>query len=187
MTDMFPETRVDPTEDSNQRFTTPETLKWCMETAGVSRIDEDVAACQEAHAAPRWFGWHDYGFNEEGLIVERKFFVDGLGVQWRGVCWLNPPWDNIEPWIQKAWLEVTEPGRANVVLALLPQGRTHRPWWSKYVEPVRDGRGQSATTRLDVYFPPFRPHYGHPGNPRGVGVAEPNFGSVLLVFRRLTP
>ena len=70
------------------------------------------------------------------------------------------------------------------IIALLPQGRCHRPWWQDFVEPYRDGRGSARWVNVQTFYPPERFTYGHPGNAAAKGVPEPNFGSVNLVWRR---
>jgi DNA N-6-adenine-methyltransferase Dam len=152
-------------EDENQRFTTDEADAWLRRVAGVTAWDLDAAACHESHRASRYFT------------------SGGLELAWdapRVFC--NPPWDNIEPWVFKAWREVGP--HADVVGMLLPL-RTHRPWWQVLVEPFRDGRRrQGDDVGLEVHHPPTRFAYGAPGNVRAIGVGEPNFQTVGLVFRR---
>ena len=157
-------------EDENHRFTTPEAAAWCRGKAGVTDYDLDVAACAESHLAPVW-----YGRTENGLVSP-----------WFGDVFCNPPWDDIGPWVLcawKAWREVVSPTLISISM-LLPGNRTHRDWWQQLVEQHRDGRcDPHHPARLSAHFAPKRFAYGHPGNPRAVGVAEPNFTSVLLVWR----
>lgn len=150
------------TVDENRRYTTRETMITCMRLARVDAWDFDVAAEEGCHWASRWFG------------VEQ----DGLAQEWRGRVWCNPPFDNIQPWVEKAHLEGHT--RASVVAMLLPCNRTEQVWWQKLVEPVRD-RHDSI---LRTHFLPGRVKFGLPGNPDAVGVGSPPFGCVLLVWRR---
>ena len=56
---------------------------------------------------------------------------DGLRGKWRvGAVWLNPPYSNIGPWLEKAYLESR---RGAVVVALVPC-TPDRKWWAEYVE-----------------------------------------------------
>jgi hypothetical protein len=61
---------------------------------------------------------------------------------------------------------------------LLPSNRTEQPWWQNQVERWRDGKGMLGG--LSVHFLPGRTVYGCPGNPEGVGMGSPPFGSVAL-------
>jgi hypothetical protein len=172
--DLFPEVAPhNGSTDENQRFTIPRALDWCRRVVGVTEYDLDVAACDEAHHAPNFYDGRARG--------------SGLLLPWYGDVFCNPPWDDIGPWVMrafKAWREpVFEALTLLTVSMLLPGNRTHRDWWRDLVEPNRDGRGDRANPTLDVHFAPERFPYGGPGNPKGIGVGEPNFTSVLLVWR----
>lgn len=155
-------------EDENARFTLDDIFEWAKKRADVEKFQLDVAACEEAHRAERWYSKEQ----------------DGLSLQWWGNVWCNPPWSDIEPWVVKAWLETMSSSAVLSVAMLLPGDRRHRPWWQRHVEPYRDRRQMRAGVALETHDPPTRPAYGHPGNPRGIGCAEPNFTSVLLVWKR---
>ena len=56
---------------------------------------------------------------------------DGLAQEWKGVCWMNPPYGrDVEPWIKKAY-KAADSGAA-VVVALLP-ARTDTKWFHRYI------------------------------------------------------
>ncbi len=165
--DAFPETRVDPGNDADRRYTTRQTMDLCMRLADVTAWDLDVAADAESHWAPRWYG------------VEQ----DGLKQPWDAErIWCNPPYSDIEPWLCKAWAVYGDETLDDfeVLAMLLPANRTEQPWWQRWVEPWRDGNRCGLTT----HFLPSRVRYGHPGNPLGHGSGSPPFASVLLVWRR---
>jgi hypothetical protein len=175
--------------DPNQRYTTRHALAWCKAMAGVD-YDLDAAACLESHHAPVWYG----------LDHPRVDHRDGLRAPWFGHVFCNPAWDDVEPWVEKAWdsFACVVPVPLSVSM-LLPGDRTHRPWWQRWVEPFRDqcwfcipelrvpeGLSHIASycrPRLAVHYPPERFAYGGPGNPEGIGAPEPNFTSVLLIWR----
>lgn len=163
-------------DDDNQRFTTREALEWVKGVAGVDAFDLDVAACVESHHAPKWYGQQVDGS-----------FVDGLATltnPWVGNVFCNPPWGSIGPWVAEAWsIWIHRGAELQSISMLLPGNRTHRPWWQGLVERYRDGRGTEGV-RLTTHFAPKRFAYGGPGNPLGIGVGEPNFTSVALVWRR---
>lgn len=163
MTDLFPEVRVDPTVDLDRRYTTRETMNLCMGLADVSAWDLDVAADEESHWAPLWFG------------VE----ANGLAQPWFGNVWCNPPFSNLEPWLVKAWFEFVR-GNCSTIAMLLPANRTEQPFWQEHVERHRDRHD----SRLRTYFLPTRVRFGHPGNRDGVRAGSPPFGCVLLVWGR---
>lgn len=177
--DMFPETRVDPGLDIDRRYTTRETMALCMRIAGVEAWDLDVAADEESHWAPKWFGAEQ----------------DGLKQHWEGRVWCNPPYSDIEPWVRKAWSEADR-GVMKTLAMLLPANRTEQPFWCEMVEPFRDGRwwhrlpvsscpiGEMQRYSIDTHFLPTRVRFGHPGNRDAAGVGSPPFGCVLLVWGR---
>jgi len=183
--DLFPEVQPhNGVEDDNQRYTTDEADAWLRSVAGVEAWDLDVAACAESHRAQKWYGLP----------------IDGSGMHWYGRVFCNPPWDNIDRWVVSAWTAFGgERHKPSVIGMLLPGNRTHRPWWQTYVEPFRDGRDPGAAAflipphlvgypppSLEVHFAPKRFAYGGPGNPRAIGVPEPNFTTVGLVWRART-
>lgn len=200
--DLAPECRVDPNVKGNdERYTTRETLTWCMRRAGVEAFDVDVAACLEAHHGRRWLGVHDDGLQQPWFFFEEDRRI-----------WCNPPWSDVMAWIERAWSELRRAPADAVVCMLLPNN-TEQPWWQRHVEPYRDppgrwepegllppgqradrlntvrdeGRllivGQPERWRLTTHFLPGRTKYGHPGNPEAVGVGSPPMKSVLLVWR----
>lgn len=168
MNDLFPEVRVDPTADLDQRFTTRETDAWCRKVAGVEQWDLDAAACDESHLASKFYEKSD----------------DGLTKPWFGRVWCNPPFSDIEPWVQKAWAEMARQHGPAIVAMLLPASRTEQGWWQQHVEPFRRNGCRGPWLTLTDHFLPGRTRFGHPGNPEGVGVGSPPFGCVLLVWRR---
>lgn len=181
--DLFPEVRVDPSLDLDRRYTTRETMGLVMKLAGVDGWDLDAAADDESHHAETWY---DVG-------------VNGLVRPWFGRTFVNPPYSDVAPWVEKAWREMTSTPGPDVIAMLLPANRTEQPWWASHVEPLRDGaadrnwkrmhtdgdqRFSSLAARLTVHFLPGRVKFGHPGNPAAVGVGSPPFGCCLLVWVR---
>jgi len=77
-------------------------------------FDIDVCAAPENAKCPKYYSKED----------------DGLAQEWRGVCWMNPPYGReIGAWVRKAF-ETAESGRGTVV-CLLP-ARTDTSWWHDY-------------------------------------------------------
>ena len=164
--DLFPEARVDPGVDPDKRYTTRETMALCMRLARVEAWDLDVAADEESHWAPTWYGVKD----------------DGLFAPWAGRVWCNPPYSDIEPWVQRAWSAIRRT-RVEVIAMLLPANRTDQCWWQEHVEPFRDSV-LVGSLYLRTHYLPGRVKFGHPGNREAVGVGSPPFGCVLLVWRQ---
>jgi phage N-6-adenine-methyltransferase len=87
----------------------------------------------------------------------RKFFSkeqDGLTQEWRGVCWMNPPYSQLGKWVKKAY-ESAKAGAT--VVALLP---TDSAWFHDYgshatIEVLR-GRLQFRNREDNGYSP-----FGH--------------------------
>jgi phage N-6-adenine-methyltransferase len=61
---------------------------------------------------------------------------NGLGQPWTGRVWCNPPYSNIEPWVEKAWHEYH--CGVELIVMLLPANRTEQGWWQRQIEPYRD-------------------------------------------------
>lgn len=62
----------------------------------------------------------------------RQFFTpqqDGLKQDWRGVCWMNPPYGKeIEQWMKKAY----ESAKSGATVVCLVPARTDTAWWHEY-------------------------------------------------------
>lgn len=55
--------------------------------------------------------------------------VDGLSQEWKGICWMNPPYGReISKWVKKAYESSLE---GATVVCLLP-ARTDTKWWHDY-------------------------------------------------------
>ena len=94
----------------------------------------------------------------------RRFITkeqDALTRPWRGVCWMNPPYDRtIGRWIEKAEDEAYFNGAT--VVCLIPS-RTDTAWWHEYV------------TRREVRFIRGRLTFSGRGRAR--------FPSAVVIFR----
>ncbi len=67
--------------------------------------------------------------------------VDGLAQEWRGVCWMNPPYGReIGAWMRKAF----ESSQAGATVVCLVPARTEMAWWHDYAKKgeVRFVRGR---------------------------------------------
>lgn len=95
----------------------------------------------------------------------QRFFTpesDGLAQEWRGVCWMNPPYGReIGAWIEKAYRSAKHHGAT--VVCLLP-ARVDTRWWHEYC------------ARGEVHFVKGRLRFGAAG-------ANAPFPSAVVVFR----
>lgn len=87
---------------------------------------------------------------------------DGLAQEWKGVCWMNPPYGRaIGAWVEKAYRSAKEGGAT--VVCLLP-ARTDTRWWHDYC------------AKGEIYFVRGRLRFGDGKN------CAP-FPSAVVVFR----
>lgn len=108
---------------------------------------------------------------------------DGLAQDWPAHerIWCNPPFSNIEPWVEKS-----HSCEATVVM-LLPANRTEQPFWQKYIEPFRDGRdvGNLRDLMPETRFLAGRRCFRN----RGASIVNrtsrnPPFGVVIVIWDR---
>lgn len=124
----------------------------------------DVAASSDNTKLPRFF-------DED---------MNGLLQPWDGErVWCNPPYSNIEPWVEKAWQESGTP----LLVMLLPANRTEQAWWQDLIEPFRDRPGSPLTTE----FIRGRLRFIAPGASRIGPNERPPFGVVLAIWDRMGP
>lgn len=91
------------------------------------------------------------------------FGEDGLAQEWKGSCWMNPPYGTtIGQWVRKAW-ESACSGQATVV-CLLP-ARTDTSWWHDF---CLDGEIRFIRRRLKF----------------GDAVYTATFPSVVVIFHK---
>jgi phage N-6-adenine-methyltransferase len=89
--------------------------------------------------------------------------TDGLQARWFGACWCNPPYSDVERWIEKAAYSA---GIGTATVVCLVPARTDTKWWHDLVIPygqVRLIRGRLSFkgSRGNAPFPSaiviFRP------------------------------
>lgn len=72
----------------------------------------------------------DLAASKENTVVERFYSIeqDSLKQVWptEGWCWLNPPYNNIRPWVEKASLGYSQ-------VAMLVPASTGSNWWRDWV------------------------------------------------------
>lgn len=148
-----------PVDDPNSRYIPRELAeRWQQEF----RFTRDVASAGDAPSSQVIGAFWTKADN----ALTKSWFYD------RVYC--NPPFDDIETWVLKAWAEFR--AGCPLIVMLLPV-RTDRPWWQKHVEPFRDRPGSGLRTKFLERIP-----FGSPGNPEGRGVDDPNFWCVQLIW-----
>jgi hypothetical protein len=131
-------------------------------------------------------GNYDHCARGDGVLcAEDECDIDDglLSRPWRIYC--NPPFDDLESWIVKAWATIRAADQIGLVPRIgfvLPGNRHEQPFWQEHIEPFRDGRGRLDGYTIDLHFPPARQAYAKPGS-NGVAVGSADFPSALLVFR----
>ena len=164
---------------SDEWFTSAETLAWSLSKLPsanrprVQQYDLDPAACDEAHCAPIYY-------TKE---------TNGLVQPWWGHVWINPPFSDIRPWVERAWFATTEwnpKNWATSVSILSPAVRMEQRWWQELIEPFRDGRARGEFQPIiTTHFTPRRVNFAYPGSGGKVKQGA-TFGCVLTIFQRFT-
>lgn len=95
----------------------------------------DLAATEETRKAPVFFGPPGYIDPVPPFFDDVPFGcigINGLSQGWdmQGWCWLNPPFGNIRPWVEKC---AHFSSRTNI--ALLVPAAVGSNWWRDAVEP----------------------------------------------------
>ena len=95
--------------------------------------------------------------------------IDGLKQEWKGTCWMNPPYGReIGKWVAKAYEEAVEKKNC-IVVALLP-ARTDTRWFHDYIYMMYG---------VEVDFIKGRLKFGN-------GENSAAFSSVVVVFKPCT-
>ena len=124
------------------------TPAWVFERMG---LDFDLDVC----APPGGIPW----------IPARRFFTmadDGLSQPWEGLVWMNPPYSNCTPWVERFVMH------ASGGIALLPMAKS---WWLNTIFEKADGVTISdmggemhfhrpGSRPLRIWFPVFFAAFG---------------------------
>jgi hypothetical protein len=162
--DAFPEVVSAISTPEDERYTQLGTIVMCTKLACVKVWDLDVAACEAAHVAKKFYTLHD----------------SGLISPWWGRVWCNPPFSCLETWVTRAWSEWRRTGVVKTIGMLLPMNRQEQPWWQRMVEPYRDRVGSP----LRSHNLPGRVRFGKPGDLFAEEAGSPPGGCVFLVWQR---
>ena len=152
--------------NSDEWYTTKETIDLCRSLTGVETYDLDPAACAGAHWAPVWYG--------PGSATAK----DGLSAPWFGRVWCNPPYSDCRSWVAKAWSEwqcIRNADSIESISMLLPANRTDQAWWQDLIEPYRE------TYIFKTRFLKGRMAFAYPGS-NGKPKKGSTFGCVLVTW-----
>ena len=94
--------------------------------------------------------------------------TDTLKKQWKGRCWLNPPYNNIRPFLQKAYESSVENGAT--IVCLVPAS-TGTKWWWDYA------------LKGEIRFWPGRLQFTCGGKTTG----SAPFASAIIIYRPEAP
>jgi phage N-6-adenine-methyltransferase len=107
----------------------------------------------------------------EASCKAQEYFTqadNGLARVWYGKVWLNPPYSDPGPWVQKA-VESVQRGEAELVVACLPAA-TDTAWFHDCVLPYAEIRFRRGRIRF----------LGWAGQPLGT----PKAGTIYAIYRR---
>ena len=147
------------TTDSRQRWSTPWWLIHWVRERTLKPIALDACAELETRKADLWFG-PGSPFSEDGLVAEWPA---------EGTIWVNPPYQRIGPWVQRAISHAGLHWQARVLLLVPP--RTEQAWWH---ELVQSPQARCCYLRPRVEF----------DAPEGVEASVPSFPVVLWEVTR---
>ena len=104
------------TYSENDYKTPPEIYNIALEYLGLKQFTLD-ACCSDN--------------NIPALMHFNKGVYDGLTESWEPYTWCNPPYNECEKWVKKAWLEVQR-DNCEIAILLLP-ARTETKYWHEYI------------------------------------------------------
>lgn len=143
-----------PKEAIRHDWITPTVLWWPIHEE--FKFTLDVCATAESARCKRFFTPDD----------------DGLAQDWRGACWMNPPFGRtIGKWVEKAAFEAS---KGATVVALLP-ARTDTAWWHEHCvgREIRFIKGRVAFIEASTKRRPVEKRVAH----------NAPFPCVLVIFR----
>lgn len=127
--------------------TPPEFVRAVKGLLGIHEFDVDLAASHGNALAPEYFTEAEDSLSRSWHDVADKY----IRPPW---FWLNPPYDDIRPWVEKC---VEESAYPNTKIAVLVPASTGANWWADYVDSQADIRLLNGrVTFLDRYGEPIR-------------------------------
>lgn len=114
----------------------------------------------------------------------------GLTLPWVGRVWCNPPFSEIETWVERAWRAMSCDNTSSILM-IVPSNKSEQPWWQDLIEPYRDGKASLNGVRLDTYNLGGRRRFTMPdGSPimskaDPTRIGSPAFGIVVLKWEKI--
>ena len=87
----------------------------------------------------------EFNFDFDPCPEDPKF--DGLSVEWGQSNFCNPPYSEIEVWVEKAFKEAQ---KGKTVVLLIPS-RTDTKWWHEYVMKSKEIRFIKGRLKFDEH------------------------------------
>lgn len=129
----------------------------------------------------------DVAASHENALLPRYYTLetDALKQDWGGErVWCNPPYSDIEPWVQSAWGTMRH-GGCQLVVMLLPANRCEQGWWQRNIEAYRDDKPARDGVVLTTRFLSGRLRFDWPaGRVVPAKGDRPPFGCVILTWKR---
>lgn len=149
-----------------------------------SHVDDRAATPADFAVWQQRFAFSiDVAASDENAKLPRYFTAeqDALRLSWAGErVYCNPPYSDIEPWLEKAHGEWLLSGRVyggpELIVMLLPANRTEQGWWQRHVEPYR------LAGEIRVEFLPGRLRFLKPGQKHIAPNERPPFGCCLVIW-----
>jgi site-specific DNA-methyltransferase (adenine-specific) len=106
------------------------------EAEAMIRFDKTIQGTRDSdhYATPQAFYQQlheEFNFDFDPCPLRSTF--DGLKMDWNGSIYVNPPYSNIKPWIEKGLREI-KAKRAKTIVYLLPV-RTDTAYWHDLILP----------------------------------------------------
>lgn len=125
----------------------------------------------------------DAAASADNALCEEFYSLGNSGLEnpWGGhrSVWVNPPYSDLRPWVEKAQSEIERPDGPTVIVMLLPANRTEQGWWQDVIEPRRrSGTIETRFLRGRLRFD--TPDHDYTKQPKG---NRPPFGVVLVIWR----
>lgn len=105
-----------PGKSEQSVATPPEFIRAAKRRLGIDEFAIDLAADDNNRITHTYYGEDTDSLKQSWL--------------WDGWCWLNPPYTDIKPWVEKAWNE----SRYGAHIAVLVPAAVGSNWWRNHVE-----------------------------------------------------
>jgi phage N-6-adenine-methyltransferase len=144
-------------------------------------FDLDVCANTDNHKTPEWFG--PGALHDDAFLVDWCDWWGNSGNESGPVCWMNPPYSDVQSWVIKA---MDEWAAGATIVAILPNSTDNKKWYHDLVIPTASeiwelkGRVQYLGKNREVLkrWNKKTQRWENPGN---------TTGSIIVVWRAHDP